>query len=91
MYLHVGNKRYIREKNIIGIFDVDNATIASQTRLFLAAQQAKKLVESAKKEEIPKSFVLFEDYQNKKQYKICFSQLSSNSLLKRSEKAYYKE
>lgn len=49
MYLHVGNKRYIREKNILGIFDMDNATVAGQTRSFLAQMQNKGLVESARR------------------------------------------
>lgn len=86
MYLHVGNKRYIREKNILGIFDMDNATVAGQTRSFLAQMQNKGLVESARREEIPKSFVLYEEHAKEKSYKLCFSQLSSIALLHRSTK-----
>lgn len=76
MFLHVGNNKNIRIKNIVGIFDMDNATISSITRKYLTAKQREGVVESAI-EEIPKSFVLY--FENG-EYKICFSQLSSASL-----------
>ena len=76
MFLHVGNNKNIRIKNIVGIFDMDNATISSITRKYLTAKQREGVVESAI-EEIPKSFVLYLDGD---EYKICFSQLSSTSL-----------
>ena len=76
MFLHVGNNKNIRIKNIVGIFDMDNATLSSITRKYLTAKQREGVVESAI-EEIPKSFVLYLDGD---EYKICFSQLSSASL-----------
>ena len=76
MFLHVGNNKNIRIKNIVGIFDMDNATLSSITRKYLTAKQREGVVESAI-EEIPKSFVL---YFEGGEYKICFSQLSSASL-----------
>ena len=79
MFLHVGNGRNIREKNIIGIFDMDNATISSVTRKFLTSEQKKDLVFSVSND-IPKSFILFKDED---QIKICFSPLSSSALLGR--------
>ena len=36
IYLHVGNKKNIREKDIIGIFDTDSATVSVTTRRYLA-------------------------------------------------------
>ncbi|MBQ8357961.1 MAG: DUF370 domain-containing protein [Clostridia bacterium] len=80
MYLHIGNNRNIREREIIGIFDADTATVASTTRKFLSMAQKKGLVESST-EEIPKSFVL---YRDNGKYNICFSQLSTSALLGRS-------
>ena len=59
MFLHVGNNKNIRESSIIGIFDMDNATVSSISRKFLSNAQKKGDVESAV-EEIPKSFILFE-------------------------------
>lgn len=76
MYLHVGNHKNIRLRNVVGIFDMDNATVSSVTRKYLSAKQKKNLVESAVME-IPKSFVL---YREENEYKICFSQLSTAAL-----------
>lgn len=80
IYLHVGNNKNIREKDIVGIFDADTATISSVTRNYLANAERDHLVESAI-EEVPKSFVL---YRKDGQYKICFSQLSVSALTSRA-------
>ena len=81
MYLHVGNKKALRESAIIGIFDTDNATLSKTSRSFLSKAQKKGEVESAG-EDIPKSFLLFRE---KGKNKICFSQLSSTALLGRCD------
>ncbi len=80
MFLHVGNNKNIREKQIIGIFDADTATVSTVTRKFLSRAGKRGEVE-ASTQEIPKSFVL---YRKKEGYGICFSQLSSAALLGRS-------
>ena len=77
MYLHVGNGINIRSKNIIGIFDTDNATVSITTRKFLREYENAGKVSSAVYE-IPKSFVLYEDGEGGSE--VCFSQLSSASL-----------
>ena len=82
MYLHVGNNQNIRIKNIIGIFDADTATVSSVTKKYLSEADSKKMVCFAS-EEIPKSFVLYKDKDQ--HFKICFSQISSSSLLGRTE------
>ena len=79
MYLHVGNNKNIRKKNIIGIFDTDNSTVSGITRKFLSDAGKKGQITSAN-DEIPKSFVL---YKENEEVKICFSQLSSTSLFGR--------
>ena len=76
MFLHVGNNKNIRLSSVIGIFDMDNATLSAVTRKYLNKKQQEGLVEAAI-EELPKSFVL---YRENEEYKICFSQLSSTSL-----------
>ena len=81
MYLHVGNNKSIRKKDIVGNFDTDNATVSSVTRKYLSAADKNGLVESAS-DEIPKSFVL---YREKGKYKICFSQLSTLALSGRAK------
>ena len=81
MYLHVGNNKNIREKDIIGIFDKDMCTVSSITKKFLTDAQRNDLVVSAK-DEIPKSFIL---YKENEKYMICFSQISTSALLGRTE------
>jgi len=76
MFLHIGNNKNIREKNIIGIFDMDNTTVSPISRKYLSTAQKRGQVEAAI-EEIPKSFVLYEEDG---EYKVCFSQLSSTAL-----------
>ncbi len=87
MYLHIGNKKNIRISSIIGIFDTDNATVASTTRKFLSHAQKTGTVDSAT-DDIPKSFVL---YQQGEKHQICFSQLSTSSLQGRLQKPYETE
>ncbi len=82
MYLHVGNNQTIRTKDIIGIFDTDNATVSAVTKKYLSRADAAHIVTFAS-EEIPKSFVLYRDRTGS--FAICFSQLSSASLLGRTE------
>ncbi|MBQ7319901.1 MAG: DUF370 domain-containing protein [Clostridia bacterium] len=79
MYLHAGNHKNIRLRDIVGIFDTDNATLCEASRKFLSEAQKQGLV-SAAKEEIPKSFIL---YREQGRVKVCFSQLSSAALMGR--------
>ncbi len=83
MYLHIGNRINIRERDIIGIFDADRTTTSWITRRYLSEAQRRDLV-SAANDEIPKSFVLYRD-QHTGQYKIYFSQLSTSALCGRME------
>ena len=76
MFLHVGNNKNIRSRDIIGIFDTDNATLSPITRKYLTRAEKHGLVDSAR-QEIPKSFVL---YRTEDGCKICFSQLSATAL-----------
>lgn len=80
MFLHAGNNKNIRQKDIIGIFDADNATISSVTRKYLSEAEKKNLVIMAK-DEIPKSFIL---YRENGKYMICFSQISTSALIGRT-------
>ncbi|GEM_PF-534781 len=59
MYLHVGNKKNIRESGIIGIFDTDNTTVSGITRGFLSDAEKAGIVDNADEYEIPKSFVVY--------------------------------
>lgn len=81
MYLHAGNNKIIREKDIIGIFDIDNSTVSHITRKYLAqAEREDRLL--AASDEIPKSFIV---YKENGKIKVCISQISSASLIGRTE------
>ena len=82
MFLHVGNNQNIRIRRVIGIFDADSATVSAVTKKYLAAAEAARAVHFASVE-IPKSFVLYQEAQG--EYRICFSQLSTASLVGRIE------
>ena len=60
MYLNIGNDMAVREKNIIGIFDLDNTSTSKRTREFLEkAEQEGQVVPC---DDLPKSFVLTSEY-----------------------------
>ena len=80
MYLHVGNNKNIRTGSILGVFDADTATVSSVTKKYLSEADAKGAVIFAS-EEIPKSFILYRERDEK--IKVCFSQLSTSSLIGR--------
>lgn len=79
MYLHLGNETIIRQSDIIGIFDLDNSTISTKTREFLAIAQKNGQVINVSSE-LPKSFVICHESDGLKIY-IC--QLSPVTLSKR--------
>lgn len=79
MFLHIGNGKNIRERNIIGIFDMDNATVSSVTRKFLSEGQKENRIISVSSD-LPKSFIV---YRSGDQTEIYFSPLSASALLGR--------
>ena len=80
MYLHLGQDRVINFSDIIGIFDLDTATVSKKTRDFLANAEKKGNVINVTYE-LPKSFVVCSENGKTKVY---ISQLSSTTLLKRT-------
>jgi hypothetical protein len=60
MYLHLGNGKYVKSSRVVGIFDMDTATVCVATRRFLSAQEKEGLVISADGE-LPKAFLLLSD------------------------------
>jgi len=81
VYLHIGNQKNIRTRDIIGIFDADRTTTSWITRKYLSEAQKKDMVKAAN-EEIPKSFVLYRD-RTDGDCKVYFSQLSTAALIGR--------
>ena len=81
MYIHLGNKTIINSNEIIGIFDLDTATVSKRTRDFLNKKEKKNNIILVS-EEIPLSFVVCDDK------KIYFSPVSGTTLHKRSEENF---
>ncbi len=79
MYLHLGSDVVIPKKSIIGIFDLDTATISKHTKNYLAIAEKEGRVKTVSYE-LPKSFVVCNE--NGKTY-VYISQLSSQTLYKR--------
>ena len=85
MYLHLGQDVVVPEKEIIGIFDMDNTTQSHITRNFLNMAEKKKQVVNIS-DDIPKSFAVCVSGDSSKVY---LSQLSSATLLKRSDSGFF--
>ncbi len=80
MYLFLGGEKTARKQEIVGIFDLDTASISPVTRSFLKEAEKKKQVVTVK-EDLPKSFVLTKQNKNQTVY---LSPLSSSVLKKRA-------
>ena len=78
MYLNIGNDMGVREKSIIGIFDMDNTSTSKRTREFLA--QAEKEGQVVPCDDLPKSFILTAEYGCDRVY---LTSLSASTLEKR--------
>lgn len=83
IYLNVGSGKSIREKDIIGIFDMDTSTVSPITRKLLSEADKQKRTETPSYE-IPKSFILYRAENGETM--VCFSQFSSASLFGRMGK-----
>ena len=82
MFLHIGNGKSVKKKDIIGIFDIESTTVSKLSRDFLNKAEKKKSVINVSYE-LPKSFVVC-CKKGKKEQKVYISQISSSTLLKRS-------
>lgn len=83
MYLHLGQDTLVKTKDVIGIFDLDNTTIAKGTRTFLdISEKAGRVVTVA--EDLPKTFVV--SGRSGEEYKVYLSQISTSTLRKRTKR-----
>ena len=84
MYLHLGQSVVVPEADVIGIFDLDNTTGSHITRNFLGdAEKAGRVVNVS--DELPRSFIVS---GKDKELTVYLSQLSPQTLLKRTETAH---
>lgn len=82
MYLHLGHDTVIKQNDILGIFDMDTATVSKNTRDYLSKKEkdGKCVTVSF---ELPGSFVVCTDKD--KNETVYISQLSASTLYKRTE------
>ena len=80
MYLHLGQDIIVNEREIVGVFDLDNSTISRHTRDFLSRAQKEGRVVNVSME-LPKSFVVCEKNGRETVY---ISQMSAATLLRRA-------
>ena len=78
MYLNIGNDMSVRDKHIIGIFDMDNTSTSRRTREFLDKAEAEGEVVPC--DDLPKSFILTAEYGFNRVY---LTTLSPSTLEKR--------
>ncbi len=83
MYLHIGNGESIKKKDVIGIFDLDTATVSKETKKYISKKEKEGRVEYTDFD-LPRSFVVCCD-KNIKNEKIKLSRISSSGLLQRIE------
>ena len=84
MYLHVGNKKSVRGDKIIGIFDLDTATVSGISKDFINRKQREGLVDYDDTD-LPRSFILYEEGEKSK---IRLSRISSVGLKLRADGNY---
>ena len=81
MFIHLGQETVVNEKEIIGIFDLESTTVSKRTRDYLNKAEKKGEVINVSYE-LPKSFTVCSNKKGKQ--KVFISQISSNTLLKRT-------
>ena len=57
MYLHIGENKVVRKKDILAIFDMDSATVSSVTRKYLSNAQKEGRVKSLGLD-LPRTFIV---------------------------------
>ena len=82
MYLHLGQSVVVSCRDILGIFDLDNASWAYKTREFLEQAEAEGRAVWLG-EDLPRSFVLCSN--SREAPTVYLSQLSAATLLRRAE------
>ena len=80
MYLHLGREVVVRTGDIVGIFDLDTATVEQASRDFLAQAEAELRVTTISPE-LPKSFIVTVEGGRERVY---ISQIAATTLQRRA-------
>ena len=79
MYLHIGNGESIKTEEIIGIFDLDTATVSKITKKYISSKEKEGKVEYTDFD-LPRAFIICD--KDKKE-KVKLSRISSSGLVQR--------
>lgn len=72
MYINIGSDMSVRDRSIIGIFDLDNTSCSRHTRAFLTrAEESGQVVTVC--DDLPKSFLLTAEYGMERVYLCQFN------------------
>ena len=82
MYINIGGDMALRDRSIIGIFDLDGTSLSKKTMEFLKSAEQEGGLFSVT-DDIPKTFLVTEEYGMERVY---FTQLSGATLEKRITK-----
>ena len=88
MYLHLGQSVVVPFRDVVGVFDLDNASWAYKTREFLERAEQEGRVVSVS-DDLPRSFVLVGEESGPPT--VYISQLSPAALLRRTESSFMEE
>lgn len=87
MYLHIGNGKSVRRKDIIGIFDLDTATVSKITKDFINKSQKNGEVIYLDSD-LPRAFILLDEDDNTR---VRLSRISTSGLKMRLESGISEE
>jgi hypothetical protein len=85
MYLHLGANTTVISSEVIGIFDLDNTTVSSVSRQYLADAQKNGKIQNVT-DDLPRSFVLCSGKKKDSKDTIYITQLSPSALIGRAGK-----
>ena len=75
MYIHIGKDKVVRDTEILGVFDLDSATVSINTRNYLSNAQKEKRVKTLGYE-LPKSFIILKNNE------VFLSPFNTSSIVK---------
>lgn len=81
MFLHIGNGKSVKKRDIIGIFDLDTATISKTSKDFISKNQRLGKIEY-NDSDLPRTFILLKEDN---EVKIRLSRISTVGLKQRTE------
>lgn len=82
MFIHIGQDTVVVDKEIIGIFDMENTTVMKKTVDYLNKSEKDGLVVNVAPFELPKSFVVCKTPKGKRVY---ISPVLVGTILKRAD------